>query len=70
MISAPVAPIAPPSVGVAMPRKIVPRTRKISSSGGTRVVSERSSSLPPCSVRASAGSAGAQFGLKTATSTT
>jgi hypothetical protein len=33
MIRAPVAPIAPPSVGVAMPRKIVPRTRKISSSG-------------------------------------
>ncbi len=31
---APVAPIAPPSVGVAMPRKIVPSTRKISASGG------------------------------------
>jgi hypothetical protein len=35
-ISAPAAPIAPPSVGVAMPRKMVPSTRKISSSGGTR----------------------------------
>ena len=34
MISAPVAPIAPPSVGVATPRKIVPSTRKISASGG------------------------------------
>ena len=32
--SAPVAPIAPPSVGVATPRKIVPSTRKISASGG------------------------------------
>ena len=34
MISAPVAPMAPPSVGVATPRKIVPSTRKISASGG------------------------------------
>src|SRR5467141_23788 len=34
-MSAPVAPIAPPSVGVAMPRKIVPSTRKIRNSGGT-----------------------------------
>jgi len=32
--SAPTAPIAPPSVGVAMPRKMVPRTRKIRASGG------------------------------------
>ena len=32
--SAPTAPIAPPSVGVAIPRKIVPSTRKISASGG------------------------------------
>ena len=30
----PTAPMAPPSVGVAMPRKIVPSTRKISASGG------------------------------------
>ena len=34
MISAPVAPIAPPSVGVATPRKIVPSTRKMRASGG------------------------------------
>ena len=34
-MSAPAAPIAPPSVGVAMPRKIVPSTRKIRNSGGT-----------------------------------
>ncbi len=32
---APIAPMAPPSVGVATPMKIVPSTRKISSSGGT-----------------------------------
>ena len=32
---APAAPIAPPSVGVAMPMKIVPSTRKIRNSGGT-----------------------------------
>ena len=32
--TAPIAPIAPPSVGVATPRKIVPSTRKISASGG------------------------------------
>ncbi len=34
-ISAPVAPMAPPSVGVATPMKIVPSTRKIRDSGGT-----------------------------------
>jgi hypothetical protein len=34
MMMAPMAPMAPPSVGVAMPRKMVPSTRKISSSGG------------------------------------
>ena len=32
---APAAPIAPPSVGVARPIKIVPSTRKIRNSGGT-----------------------------------
>lgn len=36
MIKAPVAPMAPPSVGVAMPRKMVPSTRKIRASGGMR----------------------------------
>jgi hypothetical protein len=30
--------MAPPSVGVAMPRKIVPSTRKISASGGIRTM--------------------------------
>ena len=32
---APVAPMAPPSVGVATPMKMVPSTRKIRNSGGT-----------------------------------
>ncbi len=43
-MSAPSAPIAPPSVGVAMPRKMVPSTRKISTSGGM-------STKVTCSVR-------------------
>ncbi len=34
-MSAPLAPIAPPSVGVATPMKMVPSTRKIRNSGGT-----------------------------------
>ena len=44
MTSAPVAPIAPPSVGVAMPRKIVPSTRKISASGGISTITTCSAS--------------------------
>ena len=44
MISAPVAPIAPPSVGVATPRKIVPSTRKISASTGISTNTTRSAS--------------------------
>ncbi len=43
--SAPTAPIAPPSVGVATPRKIVPRTRKISTSGGISTKVTRSDSF-------------------------
>ena len=31
---APIAPMAPPSVGVAMPKKIVPKTKKIKTNGG------------------------------------
>jgi hypothetical protein len=34
-MSAPEAPMAPPSVGVATPMKMVPSTRKIRNSGGT-----------------------------------
>ncbi len=45
MIMAPVAPRAPPSVGVATPMKMVPRTRKISTSGGSRTKTTRSDSL-------------------------
>src|SRR2546429_7901074 len=47
MISAPLAPIAPPSVGVATPRKIVPSTRKISASGGDMHKGIRSASRRP-----------------------
>ena len=47
MTIAPNAPMAPPSVGVAIPRKMVPSTRKMSSKGGISVVSTRSSSLLP-----------------------
>ena len=43
--SAPTAPIAPPSVGVAMPRKMVPNTRKISPSGGISTKVTRSAIL-------------------------
>ncbi|GAO26991.1 TRAP transporter [Alicycliphilus sp. B1] len=42
---APMAPMAPPSVGVATPRKMVPSTRKISSSGGISTKVTRSASL-------------------------
>jgi hypothetical protein len=45
MISAPVAPIAPPSVGVATPRKMVPSTRKISASTGISTNTTRSASF-------------------------
>ena len=44
MTSAPMAPMAPPSVGVATPRKMVPSTRKISSSGGISTKVTRSAS--------------------------
>src|SRR3546814_17903940 len=41
---APTAPIAPPSVGVATPLKIVPSTTKISASGGINTKDTRSAS--------------------------
>jgi len=41
-ISAPNAPMAPPSVGVAQPRKMVPSTRNISTSGGIKAKVTRS----------------------------
>ncbi len=45
MMSAPTAPMAPPSVGEATPRKMVPSTRKMSSSGGISTKVTRSASL-------------------------
>ncbi|ODN68740.1 hypothetical protein A6302_03972 [Methylobrevis pamukkalensis] len=62
--SAPTAPMAPPSVGVARPMKMVPSTRKISTSGGSSEVIDRRTSARPRSVRASGGSAGTSSGLK------
>ncbi|MDT4858769.1 hypothetical protein FQZ97_932510 [compost metagenome] len=62
MIMAPRAPIAPPSVGVAMPRKVVPSTRKISTSGGinTKVTcSARRDSRPRRNRRLSSAKASA-----------
>ncbi|MNR39589.1 hypothetical protein D3C85_1578100 [compost metagenome] len=60
---APTAPMAPPSVGVAMPRKMVPSTRKISSSGGIITSTTRLPSAAPRRVRASGGSAGTHCGF-------
>ncbi len=42
---------------------MVPSTRKISTSGGTSVVSTRANKAVPCRVRALAGIAGAAAGL-------
>ena len=61
---APTAPIAPASVGVARPRKIVPSTRKISTSDGTMPHSTLRISGQPRSVRASGGSGGTDVGRK------
>jgi len=44
MISAPTAPMAPPSVGVAIPRKMVPSTRNIKINGGMSTKVTRSAS--------------------------
>ena len=59
---APVAPIAPPSVGVATPMKIVPSTRKMRASGGISTNTTRAMSFQPRSGRASGGNAGAKLG--------
>ena len=61
---APTAPIAPASVGVARPRKMVPSTRKISTSDGTMPQSTLAISAQPRSVRASGGSAGTRCGCR------
>ena len=59
---APTTPMAPASVGVASPMKIVPSTRKISPSEGIMPRRHFFHSAQPCSVRASSGSAGTSFG--------
>ena len=59
---APTTPMAPASVGVARPMKIVPSTRKIRPSDGIMPRMHRFHSAQPCSVRASSGSAGTSFG--------
>ena len=56
--SAPTAPIAPASVGVARPRKMVPSTTKISASEGTIPHSTRRISGQPRKLRACGGIGG------------
>ena len=55
---APTAPIAPASVGVANPRKIVPSTRKINTMDGIIPQSTFFQSAQPERVRASGGKGG------------
>jgi hypothetical protein len=64
------APMAPPSVGVAMPRKMVPSTRKISSQRRHQRRQHAQQQLAAAQGARFGGSAGAQFGLKIATRTT
>ena len=59
---APTTPIAPASVGVASPMKMVPSTMKISASDGTMPRMHFQTSGQPRSVRASGGSAGTSCG--------
>ena len=59
---APTAPMAPASVGVARPMKIVPSTRKISTTEGIMPHRTRLISFQPISPRASGGSGGMAFG--------
>ena len=59
---APTTPIAPASVGVARPVKIVPSTTKISPAEGMMPRIAFLNSAQPFSVRASGGSAGTSFG--------
>ncbi len=69
---APTTPMAPASVGVARPMKIVPSTRKIRPSDGMMPRRHFFTSAQPRSVRASGGSAGTSCGrmmLRMATQT-
>ena len=61
--SAPMAPIAPPSVGVASPINSVPSTRNINTAQGMMPIRHFLISGQPCSVRCSFGIAGNQSGL-------
>src|SRR5262249_11438126 len=59
---APTTPMAPASVGVARPMKMVPNTRKISPSDGIMPRRHFLQSAQPFSVRASSGRAGTALG--------
>ena len=59
---APTTPMAPASVGVARPMKMVPSTRKIRTSEGTMPLMHFQASGQPRSVRASGGRAGTSCG--------
>ena len=63
---APTAPTEAASVGVAIPARIEPSTSTISSSGGTSTLRIRTSRARPCTLRASAGRAGARSGRHSA----
>jgi hypothetical protein len=65
---APTMPIAPPSVGVARPRKMVPSTRKISTSEGMIPHRQRFTSGQPVMVRDEAGIPGTHSGFMKLTS--
>ena len=59
---APTAPMAPPSVGVASPMRMVPSTRKISTIEGTMPHNTFFTRARPLMVRASGGNAGIAAG--------
>src|SRR5215813_11475816 len=67
---APTTPMAPASVGVASPMKIVPNTRKISPSDGIMPRRHFFHSAHPFKVRASIGKAGTALGQMTLTMAT
>ena len=68
--SAPTAPSAPASVGVATPAKMLPSTSRIRTSGGTITSATWRSSSSPNGSRSSAGSAGAICGRTNANTAT
>jgi hypothetical protein len=60
--SAPTAPMAPPSVGVARPTRMVPSTMKMSTREGTIETMQRRNKTPRLAVRTSLGSGGTLSG--------